>query len=360
MLDKLADWYRSVGIEPEDAQIKARWPGVEAWCKSATIDQALDTVRLYRRIPTVTVDFRSTFNEPFIESDTTFRTKGNDNELVALAAACIANFIASNQVEQADITALATTCSRIAIASTSCTIEEIESRCDLHLSNRAVHARDFAPSALKLQAETLSAIKKLSESLTGSDVKVVSEALTPILNDFANFVAETSRSVGRSDQLYRESSDVIWWLFGGRSTSLKCPFESLPIAGLPFILGAELAARTRITPGFHAASQFLAAATGYHRTEPPPAMSIISAVTDLTSSVLDLFGVDSEPPHLKGLAPCIAAVAHRCLHPEKTIWTKLFDEQYPQLANQNYSPEILARQVYDELMLRNALPLWDA
>lgn len=361
MSDRLADWYRGIGMEPEALQLKARGPGVESWCKSATLEQALDTVRTYRRVSTAQKEFATAFRAPFIAADNTFRTKGNENELAALAAGCIERFLDSTRPHRADVVALATSCSRFPVAVATALLEDLETSCDEHLAERSVQTREpIASTGYTLKPTTPRIVQKLKETLAGNDVKVVADTLGPALLDMVECLTESSKALHRAEQVHRECSDVMWWLLAGRSAHLKSPFASLKPSAAPLILAGELAERTRITPGFHAATEFLCAGLARDRAAPLPPTSVFDAVSELDDSVLELFQPTSGAFALSGLTPCLAAIEARRTAADPGVWKGLHESQYPQHGARKYPAEAIARQAYNELMLRNSMTAWGA
>lgn len=351
MLDRLADLYSIAGLPTEDANLRKRRDGVEAWAKQASVDQAIETVRLHRGVSGASATARDAFVSAFVNADSSFRTQNNGNEVTLLAGVAIAVFLKSADHARSDAAALAIAASRYRLSSGAGGIAELESLCDKYLADRAVAVREFsAIPVVERKRKTLGAIKELPGRLAADNADFTG-VVTPLLQDIVSVVVEATSSVERVNLLHRESSDVLWWLFGGRSLFAKVPFEQICPASAPLVIACELAAHTRLSPGFHASDSFLQAALQHRRGAPLPVTSICAAAMALPVVVVNAIHNQARGDAVPDLTPVVRAVQLRAKHDEPHLWTPLakkeldfaFDEPRPAID--------LASQLYRELML---------
>ncbi len=86
------EWYRVACVEPRDEQLKARWQGIEAYCKNdfSSYD-VLELIRSFCRC-FIDVEFHKEFMNHFYEKDSAFPKK-NNLELSVLAGATLVYII---------------------------------------------------------------------------------------------------------------------------------------------------------------------------------------------------------------------------------------------------------------------------
>lgn len=351
MLDRLSDLYATAGLPTEDANLRKRRDGVEAWAKQASVDQAVETVRLHRGIPGAAATARNAFVSTFVNADSSFRTQNNGNEVALLAGVAVAVFLKSTDHPRNDAAALAMVASRFSLPSGVGGIAGLESLCDQYLADRAVAVREFSASlAVDRKRKTLGSIKELPEKLAseGADFAAI---VAPLLQDVVNVVVNATRSVERVDLLHRESSDVLWWLFGGRSALVQLPFEQINPAAAPLVVACELAALTRLCPGFHASDSFLQTALQHRRPAPLPASSIRAAATALPAVAVNYIQNQVRGDAMPDIAPVVRAIQLRAKHDQPQLWTPLAQSELAAAFDEARLSIDLARQLYGELML---------
>lgn len=355
MLENLGQWYLEAGIPAEDAMLRFRRNGIEAWAKQATRLQAVETVRLYRNRRPVSSEFRAQFVGTFVSADSSFRTKDNDNELRVLAGAASVSMLGASDSGRADTVALAMVASRFGSTTGTGTISDVELVCDDHIETRSIAVRDFTPAGVpELKAKTVTTLSDLAKQ-SPADIPALVALIGPAMRDLLNVTANFAKAIERAETLRRESSDVLWWLFGGRSNSLKMPFRSLEQASMPLVLASELSSLTAFVPGFRAAGAFLEAAIHKSGADSTADRTLSQAVKSLPESVIPPLLTSMRTDTVADLTPTLRCIRLRSEFPDERIWMAAAESELGDTLRFQCKAHDLAVQLYSELMLARAI-----
>lgn len=354
MLENLGQWYLEAGLGTEETMLRFRKVGIESWTDQSNLSQAVETVRLYRGRGAVSSDLRTAFMSVFVSADSSFRTKNNDNEVRVLAAAAIESILKASDIDRADATALALAASRFGTTTGTGMVAEVETVSDKYLGERATAVREFGSLGFaKLKAKTKRTLEDLSKPPL-ADLAALVNALTPALADVADVLSSAVEAVEHVDQLHRESSDVLWWLFGGRCDLLKTEFSRIDQECAPVILAIELATRTRLIPGFRAFEAFLAAALQKVGGSREADRTLATAIRSLTAPALHAATNGLTLPPVD-IAPALRCLQLRRTYGEQSVWESTAGSELGSVFKHQCSALDLATQVYLELMLVRAL-----
>jgi GTPase-associated system helical domain len=258
MRDEFPRWYRLVDATENRARLDARWAGVSSVVHAADSKSAETLIALLLKAKSRPTDESIlSLREHFKRADDLFQMSDNDRELQVLSGAALATLL-DGSGSIAARTALMTSVSFFSGAR----------RADFPFD--FVGAAEAAIARISERQRTRPALTKLAEiGRTGLDQatrdKLTKEALTSdnIVVAFDN-MAKFSNSVTRDITvktnaaldaidtfiaIQDEELQLLWWLFGGRSETLDCPFTDVPADALPIVLAAEAAKATQFSPG---------------------------------------------------------------------------------------------------------------
>jgi len=121
------------------------------------------------------------------------------------------------------------------------------------------HLAGFVSALLRIARQSLEKAgrakrerpKLAMATISGTDVPSLLKNLNTALGDFADVV-------DRNLQADREELEILWWVFGGHSTTLGKPFQALDLAQRAMAAGSELA-KIALLPPAPGSAQFLLA-----------------------------------------------------------------------------------------------------
>lgn len=249
---EFARWYEAVSLQATEELLEARWSSIEGVAKDANRATIETLVRL---------SFRSRQSASSTES-ASLRTKlagdkgpVGDEELYLLSAATLTEVLAKRDASSA----LAATLIRTTnfgglrgikqpmdlIGYAENAIQELaestRKRGKLILGNSLAPKIDFSVAlekAKSFDAENIAA----AFTAVGSSLKSVLGLIVARQNQLEQ--AMTAHVLIQDEEL-----DMLWWLHGGRSSSLNIPFSEVAADQRPIVLAKELAEVTAALPG---------------------------------------------------------------------------------------------------------------
>jgi len=259
MIPEFGSWYRAVQIEPNDDRLQRRWAAVEKAAKGCSADAALELARLFNGFPVRDESWLAEFKKRFQDEDSAFDADSASAELVVLAAAAIAQIVATNG-KAADIVAMATQAAAFGLAPDNRRIPAVRRIVDSHLINRGTSTR--AGPVRRLPPKDRGKKIEAVFSALQSGHQQAAEPIKVILGELSAQIDEAHEKLVISERIREELSGVLWWLMGAYSETLGIPFSTVPATALPVICAFELAHLTRMTPGLPNARAFLLQAFG--------------------------------------------------------------------------------------------------
>lgn len=259
MNKNFSEWYRTANIDPTDEILQSRWQGIEKYCKNDIGAYCvLELVRLFFKQP-VEEGFREDFINAFCEVDSAFSKKKNATELSVLAGATLVYHIenfddlamlalmaASFNKRKACVPDLLTEVKNIFVNKTS-EIREIK--------EKMTNIQFGVPSNKKL----LESLKNAKEENTWKPIEMSDiffsyfTALKKVLDEI-KIITNNNMS---QQKVYREDSQILWWMTGEWSRDLQKPFNQLKIPEACIVSGKELADLVGVLPGPYAAKAVL-------------------------------------------------------------------------------------------------------
>lgn len=254
MDEKFGEWYRKVNLEPDDNLLKKRWKGVSSFSKDITKSRILDLARIFYRRTPINAEFEKEFRSGFFKADAAFKMQDNEPELAILAGATLACIFKEKDNTIGDVAALTTVCPCVQGKITSAPLPDILNEAREYLVQRSATLR----KTNELQWKCISvpqlddSIVAISDACKKNAASLLEEPFTILLKKLKEALQNVTQGINQIQHnhlLYREESDMLWWMQGGYSRDLGTPLDqiNLPVASL--IAGKELADLVRVIPG---------------------------------------------------------------------------------------------------------------
>lgn len=350
-----ADWFRIASIEPRDLQLTKRWEAIEAFAKNSATDDLLESARLFYGIPLKDNAFIDRFRAIFKDSDETFSLLDNNAEVRVLAgASLVAHF---GYGKWGEVAALALTAGEFhsyryaPVADIVRTAREFLSK-----KSAALRSREGKRIALADFAKQMTALQKALEA-DGTLPSIIGP-LSTILQSLTVAVSEIVQQIEMRDQheaMYREESDVLWWLYGRHSRELGIPFGELRVPGACLVLAKELADLTATIPGPYAARAFLDNAIRDAHPTVKGKVALGDAIAACGEDWRDKVGKRADVASVEDLCPTLFAIRRAAESGGKKSWQTVFFKMTGIKASVALDPVDLAEQAYEEWLLARAL-----
>jgi hypothetical protein len=245
-----ADWHKEANIDPRGLDLEGRWDCAADYSAQTSLRGLVDLVFLAYQDPADGVD--EPLRDRLKNFDQAFSMRGNDNEVALLAAAGLISVLQQDDELKTAI---------IAYASSSASFQGSEPIiADLLLERDQAISR---MSALRRRYSLKSSLRqsKPSQELTEAKtlVQQMADQTIPIDHRYVSAFRKIEEyqdqriaaAVSAIDSLMRqaqtmvsslsEETNILWWLFGGRSTLLDLPFAEIPVGVRSVVLAVELA-----------------------------------------------------------------------------------------------------------------------
>lgn len=257
MNTNFSEWYRTANLGPTDEILQSRWQGIEKYCaKNIGTYGVLELVRLFFKRP-VEEEFREGFVNAFCEVDSAF-SKKNALELSVLAGATLVYNIESfEDIEDLAMLALMTASFNKRKASVPDVLTEIKNT----FVKKTVEIREITKVTTGIQSgipsnkELLEGLKK-AETENVWDAAGMSSVFSAYFGDLNKLLTEVKHNMSQQ-KVYREDSQILWWMTGEWSRDLQKPFNQLEIPEACIVAGKELADLVDVLPGPYAAKAVL-------------------------------------------------------------------------------------------------------
>ena len=248
-------WYRAADLEPQDSLLRLRWQGIENRVNSLDCMSILDLARLFYRRPAKQPDFEKQFRLGFHQIDTAFQMAGNELELAILAGATLARAIETGKQNMAVIAAFALICPGFCGQCKTAVVPDIICQARHYLEGVSTGLRvtrtvqQVDAGTVRLDAESL---KPMADAVTNNQPAEVASQLLATFQNLGGVVQSALSRISVLEEqhsIYREESDVLWWLTGGYTRDLSVPAADIPTPAACLVAGKELADLTRVLPG---------------------------------------------------------------------------------------------------------------
>ncbi len=351
-----ADWYRIAAIDPRNVDLEARWAGVEAFVKTCNVNDVLDSGRLFFGMTPKSANFADRLRAPFKASDAKFAMLGNDMELRVLAGSLLAALF-SYDSGWGETALLTLTCGSFRDQRTAA-VGEIVRVAREELSKKSASLRVIVPSALptaeQFNEPNLKRLDEVRKILNAAGaLPTVGEPLLTALVGITTALGQLLQWAPdhvHQQELRREETDVLWWLFAGHSRDLDVGFEELKDQVIALVAAKEMADLTKTIPGPYSARGFLNKALRHAKSvSKKPSLADAVSATSVEWRALAANRADTDA--CIDLCPVLFAVK-KCKEAEgKKVWIQLFEQSTSIKAAAEIELLDLSEQAYEEWLL---------
>jgi len=354
-----SEWYSLVDLDPDRETLERRWKGVISAAQARSTNKWLDYVRIYNGEDRKNIEYYDDFIGNFRDEDPKFPSSENVVEVRVLAGSTICKKF-DRQSSNADILSIAILSSQLNTGDETILLPEVLTKASRYYRERSRNARRVEETGSEEQIEVGSIDLRRVNSL-GNKWNNAKNELNDRINELIKYIeknrsntSQLLRYIERQNhhiKCLREETEVLWWLFGGRSKDTETPFKEVGIPGSTLQLGKELADLTEIVPGPKSAKGILRKATELI-TEDYDDVSIEEVLGSANEEWLREWIAEVEiTERIVGLTPCISAANSFCQSHEN--WKTLYDNT-PCLISPTLklSPPNLSFQAYLECLLK--------
>jgi len=355
---KFSDWLRLAHLEPTHEITQRRWAGVEELEKQLSAGDAVKLVRLLYQMP-VDATFTGEFATVFHKADNSFPMSNHGLELAVLAGSVLAHFMRNNTTSPlADLIGMALlTIDGSGMRKIPCLVDEFTNRSRLQVNAASAALRDatkmgIRPSQIKNFTEELSDI----ETACNQTPPPIVEPLKAIVTGVLSMIRATNlnqKKMQSSFELFREESDVLWWLTGGCSRDTNEPFEKLPWPGTAFHIGYDLSELVRAFPGPLAHKSILVRALEQSKADVSIPVAIGTVIGKVEKEARQAWVAKHSESDVFSLCPILNAVNWSLQFSKQSEWKPKLTEGFSIDAASKVQPIDIVVQIYREgLLLR--------
>lgn len=266
---KFATWLAAANITPNDDTLRKWWAGLEAF--QATAPDVVSLVQLANVADAATVG-ASRFHATLQKHDAALLP--NQKLAVAALAAAKLHTIVEGVSELRNFANLLSVVS----------FPVFESQ-PAYRSDLAAIAEKSLASSSRTRADLDALVTRLEQD----EEEATDEAEVAAASRLERVLAVTA-----------EETNILWWIFGGRSRDTNEAFGDIADEVIPFVAAKELADLTTLLPGHVAIGAFADRVCQFGRTTPPQMVTVTTAIKKLpesfTSEVSKRWSGHSCPP----------------------------------------------------------------
>lgn len=357
---KLADWYRKIELEPDHSWLPNRFEAIDAFSQEVTAGKILNLARIFHDSSGRDDSFEKTLRETFLESDSAFRICDNAAEIRMLAGAILVSLFEHKDVKTSSAALIAVCLRPIGREKNQNPTPEIIEigRLELRAKRAEIRRNIFSP----LKRSGASTIDPLLSKVAAScEQGNITEIYAPIAATFKAMVenqTKTNRAINSllsSHDLYREDSQILWWLTGKWSMDLDTPFEALEGGAVALVVAKELADLTLNYPGPYSSSAVIHNILAYSGCDLKSGLQLSSYINSTDKNwrmkVSEQLGEMSG----LGLCPVITGISKSIEVKRKTDWYPAFKNLVTIDPKLNIPPSLFAEQAYNEFLFSKIL-----
>lgn len=262
MLDEFPVWMHEFELGGDAAARLRRWDGVRDITGKAAKEFIEPLVRLafksvIRSKPNSVV--LTHIVEAFRQADPESPVDPSGREIEVLAAACLVVLIGSNEdMELATTSALAVATASVCMARRPNLPMDLADIASMQLRKLSEtnsrrpdfsHYLDMTVSPLSLDNATQQFRAAPTPDGFAAAMKTTGEATTNALKVLLRNQQRALDATVKTMAMQDEELQMLWWLIGGRSWDLDCPFEKVNVETRTLVMAKELADKTNIHPG---------------------------------------------------------------------------------------------------------------
>jgi len=357
MHSDFANWYSTAVPRFDAARLESRWQAVETTAASASGNDPLDLARLFYSRP-VSDAFRERIRQAIRDFDVAYVTIKDDSELAILSGASLVALLGRGGAE-ASKAALAVLTLDLRGQRSGQRLTDILDRCNEYLADEAVRLREVFSEAPQLESESLSeAIESFKTKASTGDANTAIPYLPPIFDQLLQSfrrITETATPAARLQTAYAEQSDILWWLFGERTSDLRRRFADMQTGEASLAAGFDLAELTKLIPGPQRAPAFLEKMLRSGARELAANTSVSKAVDGCTLKEKERWASQLRADSFADIWPTLYAIRKSVEAGGTGEWVAAYKTGTGLDPDAALQPVELALQVYNEVLLSRCM-----
>lgn len=354
MNENFGDWYREADIQPEHETLTKRWAGIENLAENIDGLGIVELGRLFHGL-TANGATRDALKDAMYEADNAFSTK-NTVEIKLLAGVCLVQISERQNDETARIAAYAAVCPTLLGRRSKVFVPSIPKRANELLDEASGMLRKHSASKSGSISKLDDAVAKIEAAEAANNFQQGGPPVREALKTLRTGIATVSMRVTqlqKTQALYREDSDILWWMTGRYSRDLDQPLKEIGLPGAAILVGKELADLIENQPGPIAAKAVLNRCLEDVEGSPAEKVTLTKAVDKLPGDWKSKWFAADGNRDVLSLCPLTAAVRQSV-----TIdgsWGSAAQSLTGVAASTKLSGTELAYQMYRECMFRKLM-----
>jgi hypothetical protein len=358
MHENFSDWYAAVSLRHNAQTLEARWKTVEAVADQLTLQNMPHLTRVFFSRPGGD-EMRNGIRKAAKDADPSYLIEDDNIELAVIAGGVIAEVLRVPS-DLATAVALAIDCMDAHGLRKAQRLQDVVDLTARHLVEQSISIRKVDDSrALDLDIAELKSKLETKGGVVVNSVDTVWNAFEIVIKDLLNQHAKHTESINllfdATLNRQREESDILWWLFSEHTLDGKKAFSEIDIPEGCFWGAKDLAKLTRFLPGPVAAPAFLHKMLRLVRQKAPSKIKISEAVDACTYAWKQQWMGSISILNFPDLFPLLFAISKSVEAGGGSSWTAAFEHATGLSADNSASPDLMATQIYNEILLQRAL-----
>ncbi len=234
----IAPWYVPVMAVPDKEVLDKRQAATDKTAKSITITSVLDLVRLAFGLGDFSAPVESALNQ-YAKADQNFVPTAVPVECEILAG-CVLGSLMSQSSEMGRVASLAVLCAGGLFDRAPKHHPKLLSLAEEYWRVPRRSAQIGAPIVNRLKTDASKAIASITEQSTPAEfLPAIKSAFDATAKDHAA-IAETFCGLAETIGDLQHQVDVLWWMNGGWSDTLKMPYSNVSAAAAPIVAAFDL------------------------------------------------------------------------------------------------------------------------
>lgn len=241
------EWYRLADIKPEHDTLVKRSEAIESLVEEADVPFIIDLSKIFYGLTKQGSTFDQ-LRDAMLNVDNAFQIEGNLLEMRLLAGACL-NEIATETRLCVEASFLVASPSLLGKRN-SIIIKMIPNLALKVLLSESSKLRTEQSSKWLGFQRIDEELEKISaaEAAPQNAIKPIRTVADKLINEVRSIKSHV-KQLEKHQELFREDSDILWWMNGRYSRDLDKPLSELNFPAASIILGKELADLVRVQPG---------------------------------------------------------------------------------------------------------------
>lgn len=345
---RFTDWYQTVDPNRTEDRLKKRWAGIESFISTASIQQALDAVRVFYGLTPEDPTFIEEFSDQVYQSDNAFSSKGAEREIAILAG--IAAFTFAKEQDELSIFLSISCCRSYGIGPLP-PLGDIVKLSEDHLIEASKELRNRTIAIPNIKEP-----QKVLDTFNGSGTPDHNHLKNQTSTALTDTLQQQQKLFGYCQELHdlailqKEELDIMWWLYGEYSRTADKYFAELSSEEACIALALDACELTHNSPGPMGIKAYLKKGLASCNIKKKPKLTLRQLANKTNTIVRDILMQDKRT--LTGLTPIYRCLKNYYSNGVNSEWSKIDNYNGVTLnIEQELDAVDLAYQIYKESLL---------